>query len=201
MTDLSSDWKKQLRKEKIAQRRSIGAEERFSADQKICETILAMPGIANFDTLAAFVTDGSEPDLRPVMTWALEQGKTLCLPRFLDHDHYEIVKVENLCFSAEKWGIPEPGPEAEIVPAEQLRNALWLVPGVAFDKHGGRLGRGKGIYDRILSLGTGLTIGVFYECQKTDRLPVEAHDQFMDLIVTEAGIYDDFSANNPIGSF
>ena len=200
MMPLSSDWKKVLRKEKIALRRSMSAEKRISADRKICETILAIPDIDSFDTLVAFVTDGSEPDLMPVMQWALDQGKTLCLPRFLDHDHYEIVMVENLCFSAEKWGIPEPGPEAKAAPAEMLRNALWLVPGVAFDKHGGRLGRGKGIYDRMLSSGTGLTIGVFYECHETGKMPVEDHDQPMDWIITETGKYSGFPANNPIGS-
>jgi 5-formyltetrahydrofolate cyclo-ligase len=52
------------------------------------------------------------------------------------------------------------------------------------------LGRGKGVYDRLLSGGCGLSIGVFYECQKCESLPVEGHDLGLDMIATEAGLRD-----------
>ena len=60
-----------------------------------------------------------------------------------------------------------------------------LIPGVAFDENCGRLGRGKGVYDRLLESSRGFRAGIFYQCQKTVDLPMEDHDCVLDLIVTE----------------
>ncbi len=189
-----AEWKKSLRNEKKALRRSISADERYQADRKICETILSLPQVESFSSLVSFVSDGSEPDLTSVMQRFLKKDRLLCLPRFITPEQYGIVIADNLHLTAEKWGIPEPGPEAREASPEILRNALWLVPGVAFDEHGGRLGRGKGIYDRLLaSSGAGFTIGVFYECQKCGFLPLEEHDRPLDMIVTEKAVYGPFS--------
>jgi 5-formyltetrahydrofolate cyclo-ligase len=65
---------------------------------------------------------------------------------------------------------------------------LWLVPGVVFDMTGSRLGRGKGVYDRLLNKRGGIRIGIFYQCQENTVVPVEAHDCPLDMIVTENGM-------------
>jgi len=65
---------------------------------------------------------------------------------------------------------------------------IWLVPGVVFDSNGSRLGRGKGVYDRLLSKCSGIRIGIFYQCQENTAIPVEAHDCPLDMIVTENGV-------------
>lgn len=65
---------------------------------------------------------------------------------------------------------------------------LIIIPGVAFDKNRNRLGRGKGYYDRLLSRLTAHKIGICYDCQITDLIPVEEHDIPMDYIITESGI-------------
>ena len=70
-----------------------------------------------------------------------------------------------------------------------FRSALWLIPGVAFDEQCGRLGRGKGIYDRFLARAGGTAVGIFYDCQKTAALPMESHDRPLALIVTESALY------------
>ena len=188
-----SERKKSLRKEKIALRRSISADKRALADRQICRRILQLPCMQQVPALVSFVSDGSEPDLSPVMQQCLDQGRPLCLPRFSDAARYEIVVAESLHFSVMKAGIPQPGPSAQVAPEALLRDSVWLVPGVAFDEHGGRLGRGKGVYDRLLASGAGFTIGVFYECQKTDSLPLEVHDRLLNLIVTEDAVYGPFA--------
>ncbi len=74
---------------------------------------------------------------------------------------------------------------------EELRagGVLYLVPGVAFDEALNRLGRGGGIYDRILNGRGGATaLGVFYECQQCLALPTEAHDVPLDIVVTESAV-------------
>jgi 5-formyltetrahydrofolate cyclo-ligase len=60
-----------------------------------------------------------------------------------------------------------------------------LVPGLGFDVNGGRLGRGGGFYDRLLAAGTACRVGVAFECQVVEALPLEPHDRRMEFIITE----------------
>jgi 5-formyltetrahydrofolate cyclo-ligase len=73
----------------------------------------------------------------------------------------------------------------KIVKPEELD--LVMVPGTAFDKRGGRMGQGKGYYDRLLASARpdAPLVGVAFDCQIFDEIPVDAHDVFMDLVLTE----------------
>lgn len=72
--------------------------------------------------------------------------------------------------------------------AEVVTPSLLLIPGMAFDKKGGRLGRGKGFYDRFLSEFKGLKVGICFEEQLVDTVPREDHDVSVDFVVSERGI-------------
>ena len=87
-----------------------------------------------------------------------------------------------------KHGIMEPEQSLEETSEDVLDTLVWLVPGVVFDSNGSRLGRGKGVYDRLLSKCSGIRIGIFYQCQENTLIPAEAHDCPLDMIVTEAGV-------------
>jgi len=84
------------------------------------------------------------------------------------------------------FGIPEPSPEA---PPAGPRFDIILVPGLAFDLQGGRLGRGKGFYDRFLSTAEGLRVGLCFDDQIVPRVPREPHDLRMDALLTPSGIF------------
>lgn len=71
----------------------------------------------------------------------------------------------------------------DLHPIEEIE--LIIVPGVAFDSQGRRLGRGKGFYDRLLKSSKATKIGIGYEFQLVDQLPSEPHDIPMDIIITE----------------
>ena len=88
------------------------------------------------------------------------------------------------------FGIPEPQGEA----ADPASIDLTLVPGAAFDKSGGRLGRGGGYYDRYLPLVRGLTVGLAFECQMLETVPREAHDIGIQRVVTESAVYGEEDA-------
>lgn len=190
----SAFCKKTLRKEKIALRRAISPVDRVHADSRINDLIRSiLPPVDEFSTVVGYVTDGSEPDLTPIMKEMLAAGKTLCLPRFHDAEHYDLAVSENLDFQQEKFGIPEPSQNAPVASAEILDQALWLIPGVAFDEKGNRLGRGKGVYDRLLAAKQyKRAIGIFYECQKCPAIPADTHDVKLDAIVTDAAVYTPF---------
>ena len=183
------DLKRALRREKIALRRAMPAGVRSAADGAINGRLLDIVRTEKPSGLVAYVSDGTEPDLTPVMRYALQAGITLCLPRFEQSGTYSIVTVRSLDFPASHWGIPEPSADAPAASPELLAEALWLVPGVAFDPACRRLGRGKGVYDRLLARGTGKTIGIFYELQRCAELPCEPTDQPVGRVVTESGVF------------
>jgi 5-formyltetrahydrofolate cyclo-ligase len=81
-----------------------------------------------------------------------------------------------------KFGVSEPVPECGAVPLNRFD--LVLVPGMAFDLSGNRLGRGKGFYDRILSETSGVKCGVAYDFQLLETIPTEAHDARVNFIFT-----------------
>lgn len=179
-----------LRREKRLLRKSLSADDRKSFDCAICRTLEGLPEIEKFPLIAAYATDGTEPDLIRFLEKAVQKGRKICLPRWKSDSEYEMAFVdESFLLVPGKWNIPEPGAEAQRVPDELLREALFLVPGVAFDEDCGRLGRGKGIYDRMLDALKGNSIGIFYECQKCEKVPLEEHDRLLDLVVTEKQVY------------
>ena len=183
------DLKRAVRREKIALRRAMSAELRSRADEAINRRLLEIVRTEQPSGLVAYVSDGTEPDLAPVLQYALQAGIPLCLPRFEQDGSYSIVMVRSLDFPVSHWGIPEPSADAPAAPPELLAEALWLVPGVAFDPACRRLGRGKGVYDRLLARGTGKTIGIFYELQRCAELPCEPTDQPVGRVVTESGVF------------
>jgi 5-formyltetrahydrofolate cyclo-ligase len=125
-----------------------------------------------------------EPDLGPLMAEALAAGKLVALPRFEPvHGTYAAALVESSSgLQQARFGILEPATHAPIIPMNQLD--LALVPGVAFDCGGGRLGRGKGFYDRLLASIRAVKCGVALDHQIEANLPREPHDLAMNCIVT-----------------
>jgi len=182
--------KQLLRKEKLQARKCLDAKFKTIADRAILERLEVLPEFRDAKVIAAYASDGTEPDLMPLLRRAVKEGKTVCLPRWRGDLCYEMAVADGEFMLVEgKWKMPEPPPDAGTVPDSELKNALWLVPGVAFDANCGRLGRGKGVYDRLLDHAAGIVAGIFYECQKTTELPLEPHDRSLDLVVTELCVY------------
>ena len=126
-----------------------------------------------------------EPNVRPLLHAAMAAGKISALPRYnASQAGYEAAIVTNTDrdFVEGKFGIVEPAPHCDVLPLNRLD--LVLVPGVAFDWHGRRLGRGKGFYDRLLAEVSGKTCGVAFEQQMIDAVPVEPHDVPLNCILT-----------------
>jgi 5-formyltetrahydrofolate cyclo-ligase len=180
-----------IRKEMLALRKSLPAAGRRNADTAINGSLQALPQFKAAPLVAAYVSDGTEPDLSPCLEAVLKSGRRVCLPKSKGDD-YVFAEVGDLADGLKEglYGLKEPGDKSPEVPADDLKSALWLVPGVAFDEGGGRLGRGKGVYDRLLVGGCGFSIGVFYEFQRCESLPMERHDFVLDMIVTERQVRD-----------
>lgn len=97
--------------------------------------------------------------------------------------------IRDASFVAKRYGVPEPDPEVSTGVCVSEIDVV-LVPGMAFDRAGRRLGRGGGFYDRFLALiPQAVRIGIAFEEQVVDRVPSESHDQSIDLLVTPSGLF------------
>ncbi len=127
--------------------------------------------------------------LEPDWTGAMGDSWKVALPR-IEGSELRFHRVENLSRLVKgPMGAREPG-ISEVIPLAEA--GAVLVPGLAFDRAGARLGRGGGFYDRLLAGAalSGRRIAICFECQVVERVPVEPHDAEIDAIVTEAGWID-----------
>jgi 5-formyltetrahydrofolate cyclo-ligase len=165
-------------------------EERRAASARIATRLHALPEWEQARTVALFSPLASEPD----PGWP--GGKRAALPRLLfDPPGIELREAsgpESLVsvLTPQGWTLREPGPDAPVVGPEAV--ALILVPGIAFDRRGFRLGRGGGWYDRLLSRlpGGALRVGIFFGVQELAEVEAESHDRGLDLILTEQETLD-----------
>ncbi len=109
--------------------------------------------------------------------------KRLLLPIVKGNDLQLLLYAGKESVKTGAFGIWEPTEECEVVPEEEID--LVIVPGVAFDRQHNRLGRGKGFYDRLLSTLSAPKIGICYDFQLKELIPIEPFDKKMDLILTE----------------
>ena len=136
--------------------------------------------------LYAVIPGSGELDLRPVFNRLRASRRAALYPRCLPDGRLEFVEVPHLeALRPGRHGIPEPGGAALSLRPEE---DLVLVPGLAFDRNGVRLGRGGGYFDRTFAPGGGPSpqlFGVGYSWQLTEPLPFESHDRAMDGVVTD----------------
>ena len=181
--------KSEFRKTFTARREALAPEYRSVADVAIRSVLEHWSVFAAAPAVAAFAAFGAEPDLL-----SLAVAKPWFLPRYVaERGSYTLVKVSDpgTDLVRGKYGIWEPRPELPELPEPRWGELLFLVPAVACDRSGVRLGRGGGYYDRILGDPERRAAAVVYKCQLSDRaLPCEAHDRRMDWIVTEDGVIE-----------
>lgn len=188
MPNLSlADEKKRLRVEAFARRDGLDKGWRAEAAHSIAERALGLPELADASPVGGYWPIRSEVDPRPLMEALLARGQIVALSQ-IRHPHLswrEWRPGDVLVHGG--FGVREPGPDAP----EVFPRAL-LVPLSAFDRRGGRLGYGKGHFDRSIAelwaSGPVLAIGLAYAMQEIDAVPTEPHDRLLDLVVTETGV-------------
>lgn len=191
------DKKRRLRTELLAHRDGLAYEERVRIDRAIIERVLGQPEIAACDLLLCYCSIGSEVDTRALIEAMIGRGAAVALPRCGTDDQgarrlwwHRVMSLDDLVSGA--YGIPEPPNMAstEVEPAAYA-HAVAIVPGLAFDAHGCRLGYGGGYYDRFLAGFSGCAIGLARESSLVPSLAhegvLEPHDRPVDLVVTELG--------------
>ncbi len=175
----------------IPRRKSLEQEFIGRAGGEIAIHLENIDDLVKSARMAAFRPSDGEPDIGGFLEEQIKKGKEICFPRFdRAGEKYEMAFVTDLekDFRKGHFGILEPLGKFPAVPSDVLENIPWIVPGVAFDSKGGRLGHGKGIFDRLLRDSAGIKIGICYDWQIVDVVPSGKNDVKMDFIVTESGI-------------
>ena len=184
---MSSDAaKRALRKTANEVRETLDASVCAHAGRRIADVFSALPEFSDLSRFAIFASMGGEPDTRPLFELIVDSGREALLPRCVEGGRLEFRRVEAWsALEPGRFGILEPGVSAERVPATSID--LFLVPGLAFDRQGARLGRGGGYYDRSLP-SSARVWGLAFESQWVAAVPMETHDVPVEAVLTEAGL-------------
>jgi 5-formyltetrahydrofolate cyclo-ligase len=144
---------------------------------------MALPALHATKTLAGYLAVAGEVDLDELMGSLRGAGRTVCVPAFdPERGCYAMARVsDDTRYIAAPFGLREPEAPVWIDPCAL---DCMIVPGVAFGADGGRVGHGGGHYDRMLSATAALRIGVAFDFQVFDEVPMEPHDIPMDCVVT-----------------
>lgn len=177
--------KKEVRRHYQKKRSELSNEKRKELDAILFDKTVNSEEFKSAEIILAYYPIRNEPDILPIAYHALYCGKKVAFP--ISHtDTYELsfkfVKdISELNSGA--YSIPEPKDTCETYDNEA--NAFCIVPALAFDRMGYRIGYGKGFYDRFLSNFTGISVGLCYRDFLCDHLPTENTDQKVDMIITD----------------
>lgn len=183
--------KKELRESILSKRNSLDESLRFEADEKVALRLLALKEYRDANTIFCFVSYKSEIDTKNIIVESLRRGKRVIVP-IVDKASKtmilsELRSMEELAPS--DMGILEPKPEfvREVNPKVV---DICITPGAVFDKHGYRIGYGGGFYDKMLPLfrEDEINIGICYDIQVVDEVPIEEFDKPVDVLITPTDI-------------
>lgn len=189
---MDADKRQKMRKQALANRDLLEIGERLDKSAIIAERILSMPEMENWRTLFIYVNFRSEVETLQLIQRCLDNGKRVAVP-LVDSTQSTMIALQVTDLEQDLqpgyFNIPEPDPAKTSRVAGTEIDAVML-PGSAFDIEGGRLGYGGGYYDRFLvnDAPQACRIGLAFELQVMEAVPLEPHDQLLDYLVTEKRI-------------
>ncbi|OUO17140.1 5-formyltetrahydrofolate cyclo-ligase [Flavonifractor sp. An4] len=180
--------KARLRRQALDWLAALSPPERIAGDESLFRRFLALPQIESVRTVLLYHGMDTEPDTVRLLSPLWDMGKQVCLPRCLPGNQMEARLVQrDSTLVRHPYGMLEPGPDCPLIPPDQID--LVLVPGLAFDRSGGRLGRGGGYYDRWLAGFSGITAALCRDGLLMEAIPRLPHDLGVDLVITETSLY------------
>ena len=184
--------KKEIREQAHANRKAQENKEELS--RTICERFVALPEYAAARTVMFYVDVRTEVRTRESLPKALGRDKRIVVPYCVEGE-LELFLLESMDeLSVGMYKILEPRAELRSLPEKRIdvdELDLIMVPGVAFDRTGARMGHGFGYYDKLLehARADAPLVALAFECQLFPEIPTAPHDVFMNKIVTERAIY------------
>ncbi|HWQ93856.1 MAG TPA: 5-formyltetrahydrofolate cyclo-ligase [Clostridia bacterium] len=185
MNCMVREAKTRVRQRVLSVLKTLGDEESARASTAARRLLQQQPQWQEAKSVLLFAPMAGELDIWPLVGEALAEGRVVALPRFDRVTRcYSACRIQS-CEQDIKpghFGIREPATHCDRISLNRLD--LILVPGLAFDVHGHRLGKGKGYYDQMLAGVRGVTCGVGFDQQIVEHIPVEPHDVDLKCILT-----------------
>lgn len=180
----------ELRAEKLKLRDSLREDEREEKSRKVENKILVLEEIQRAQNIFIYVSFRSEVKTLHLIEELLKQGKKISVPlTYVKKKRIDAIHIEDLSKDLVPGycGILEPHPEKiEGRVIDPLNIDVVILPGSVFDQRGGRFGYGGGFYDRFLEkIPYAVRIGLGFELQTVDEVPLQPHDELLDYIITE----------------
>jgi len=179
--------KREPRKKMIAHLIQLDAATVRAHSRAVAQRLVTIPAYVTAGSLAVYVSFGTEIETHDLIRQLLAAGRQICIPTFNDGG-YRLAVIQDFDRDLHpgKLAILEP---KLVRPISVTQPHVWLVPGLAFDRNGNRLGRGKGYFDALLARAPGVKIALTHDFQLLNEVPTEAHDVRMDFIVTEIQVF------------
>lgn len=183
--------KQRLRRNMLEKRRGLSVAEKETRSDRIASYFCSWPIYRSSSTVMLYLAMPDEPQTDQLIQDALGRGKRVCVPllgkTYGEMFAAEITNMDDLVIG--KLGLKMPDPDkAKLIPAADID--LVVVPAVAFDRTGNRLGMGAGYYDRFLEQNHDtVLLGITWSCQVADGIPCEVHDVRMQYLLTEEGFW------------
>ena len=182
-----------LRKQAHANRNA--QENKDDLSRRIVGAFMSLPEYAIAETVMFYIDVRSEVRTRHDLELALQSGKSIVVPWCNADGELELFRLDGMEeLEIGMYRILEPRQQLRSLPEKQVNVEsldMIMVPGVAFDRRGARMGHGKGYYDKLLQHARrdAPLVALAFECQLFEEIPVAAHDIFMDRIITEHCVY------------
>jgi 5-formyltetrahydrofolate cyclo-ligase len=171
----------------LRRRRAVAPQESARAGDAVAARIIASAEFEGARRVVAHAATGDEVPTTGVVEAALSAKKVVLWPRVSSTGELEVAPATLAELVRGEWGTLAPPAH---IRAESLQPGdLVLVPGLAFTRSGDRLGRGGGHYDRLLAIAGVTSIGIAFDIQLADEVPLEPHDRGVDLVVTPNGLW------------
>jgi len=191
MQDLK-ERKSQIRGQTLARRDALSGEDRSEKSKTIMECLFDFANFLEARIVLFYVNSKSEVATEAMINKALAYEKIVALP-WVDQKDRQILplKIDDLDRDVRPGyrGIREPLPQrCKAIPVQNID--LAIIPGIAFDERGGRIGHGTGFYDKFIPTldVTTRKVALAFECQIVPQIPMESHDRYIDIIITEKRI-------------
>jgi 5-formyltetrahydrofolate cyclo-ligase len=174
--------------------RRLHLQDGSQKNRQIVDSLTALPEYSGGKTVLCYVSFRTEVATLDLLARMINEGKRVVVP-YCEADRLELFHFIDFADLAPRTlGILEPKPELRAledrhVPVRDID--LFVLPGLAFDRDGGRLGYGKGYFDRLLKLARpdALLAAIAFECQLFDAIPMTPQDIRVDAVVTESNVY------------
>lgn len=183
--------KKELRRKLKRMRTEFPAERKAVCDKKISDAFLKSTTFRLTDTILCYYSVEGEVSTLEIISAALARNLNVCLPRCTKDKSGQDIMIFHRVSSLEQlkkgmYNIPEPPDTLPVFTPKG--HCVCIVPGLAFDKKGYRIGYGKGYYDRFLKNFCGTKLGLCYCDFMRESVPTGKYDSKVDMIITEKGI-------------